>query len=199
MTLPREDIEAARRRILEAAGERFQQYGFGKTTMAEIAGDCGMSAANLYRYFENKHDIGAAMASQCLGQKTALLSEIVRDESLDPSDKMKSFILANLHSTHAEWADRPKMNELVDAVCHQRADIVEAYIADMHAMFKHIVEEGIAAGEFASCDSDEAAEALKAATFMFDYPGAMTICSLEELEHKAAAVSRLVLNGLKKR
>lgn len=199
MTIAREDIEAVRQRILEAAGERFQQYGFGKTTMAEIAGDCGMSAANLYRYFENKHDIGAAMASQCLGQKTAMLEEIVRDESLAPTDKMETFILANLRHTHAEWADRPRVNELVDAVCQQRTDIVDEYVRTMRAMFRRIVEEGIATGEFAPCDPEETAQSLKAATFMFDFPGAMNLCSLAEFEHMAMGVARLVLDGLKKR
>jgi AcrR family transcriptional regulator len=50
----------ARLQILDAAHRRFSAYGFGKTTMAEIADDVGMSAANLYRYFENKLDLGAA-------------------------------------------------------------------------------------------------------------------------------------------
>ncbi|MDH3693378.1 MAG: TetR/AcrR family transcriptional regulator, partial [Gammaproteobacteria bacterium] len=36
--------ENVRERILEAANVRFQQYGYNKTTMAEIAGDCKMSA-----------------------------------------------------------------------------------------------------------------------------------------------------------
>lgn len=197
MTLPREDIEAVRSRILEAAGERFRQYGFGKTTMAEIAGDCGMSAANLYRYFDNKHDIGAAMASRCLNVKTEILETVVRDDTLTPARKMESFILTNLRYTHGQWADRPRVNELVDAVCQQRADIVDDYVAQMQSMFKRILEEGIAAGEFAPCDPDETAEALKAATFLFDYPGAMTLCSLEVFERKANGVARLVLNGLK--
>ena len=53
--------EEIQQRILHAAEERFQQYGYNKTTMAEIARDCDMSAANLYRYFENKLAIGAAL------------------------------------------------------------------------------------------------------------------------------------------
>ncbi len=48
-----------RARILEASQGRFRQYGYNKTTMAEVAKDCGMSAANLYRYFENKHRTSA--------------------------------------------------------------------------------------------------------------------------------------------
>ncbi|NOQ82264.1 MAG: TetR family transcriptional regulator, partial [Methylophaga sp.] len=37
-----------RSQILSATEIRFSQYGYNKTTMAEIAKDCGMSAANLY-------------------------------------------------------------------------------------------------------------------------------------------------------
>lgn len=43
--------------ILHAARERSTMYSFNKTTMAEIAKDCDMSAANLYRFYENKLDI----------------------------------------------------------------------------------------------------------------------------------------------
>ena len=46
-----------RSQIIEAANARFKHYGYGKTTMAEIAADSGMSAANLYRYFKNKQEI----------------------------------------------------------------------------------------------------------------------------------------------
>ena len=44
--------EEIRTQILDAAEARFRTYGFGKTTMAEIASDIDMSTANLYRYFE---------------------------------------------------------------------------------------------------------------------------------------------------
>ena len=49
--------------ILAAAMRRFEQFGYSKTTMAEIAADCDMSAANIYRYFENKLEIGSRACS----------------------------------------------------------------------------------------------------------------------------------------
>lgn len=201
MTQPKEDIEAVRGRILEAAGDRFQQFGFGKTTMAEIAGDCGMSAANLYRYFENKEDIGAAMACQCLSLKAQALMEVVRDKSLSPGEKLETYIVTNLRYTHRQWVERPRMNELVDHICHKRTDLVDDYISNARMMLSTIVQEGVDAGEFAPCDVDGAAEALKAATFMFDYPNAMNVCRipLDVFEDKARGVARLVLNGLRTR
>ncbi|MFZ4071189.1 MAG: TetR/AcrR family transcriptional regulator, partial [Caulobacterales bacterium] len=53
---------STRERILHAAMMRIKHYGYGKTTMAEIASDCGMSPGNIYRFFEAKIDIAEAMA-----------------------------------------------------------------------------------------------------------------------------------------
>ena len=50
-------IEEIQQLILTAAQERFSQFGFNKTTMAEIAKDCKMSASNIYRFFDNKLEI----------------------------------------------------------------------------------------------------------------------------------------------
>lgn len=43
-----------RARILAAAERRFKHYGFAKTTIVDIASDCSMSHANVYRFFRNK-------------------------------------------------------------------------------------------------------------------------------------------------
>ena len=51
-----------REAILNAAAERILHYGYNKTTMSEIAADCGMSPGNIYRFFEAKIDIGEEMA-----------------------------------------------------------------------------------------------------------------------------------------
>ena len=76
-----ENQEETRSRILDAAEARFRTYGYGKTTMAEIAADVDMSAANLYRFFENKLDIGAALAQHCFDEREKPLVEIVNAKS----------------------------------------------------------------------------------------------------------------------
>ena len=50
-------LDETREKIIEAARERFTHYGYGKTTMAELARDCDMSSGNLYRFFPGKLDI----------------------------------------------------------------------------------------------------------------------------------------------
>lgn len=49
--------------IVAAARSRFQQFGYAKTSMQEIAAACGMSAANLYRFYDGKIAIGSAVAA----------------------------------------------------------------------------------------------------------------------------------------
>ena len=68
MKLTEETTEEIKHNILDKAFARFGHFGFGKTTMAEIAKDCEMSAGNLYRYFENKKEIGAGCAKRCMQQ-----------------------------------------------------------------------------------------------------------------------------------
>ena len=43
--------------ILEAAFTQFIQYGFQKTTMADIASGTGISRPSIYTYFDNKEEI----------------------------------------------------------------------------------------------------------------------------------------------
>ena len=74
--------------ILNAAEARFRSYGFGKTTMAEIASDIDMSTANLYRYFENKLAIGSAMAGRCFNEREIVLNEIVSRPGITESERM---------------------------------------------------------------------------------------------------------------
>ncbi len=77
--------DEVREKILAAAEKRFRSYGFGKTTMAEIAGDIDMSTANLYRYYENKLAIGTAMAGKCFCEREEFLKEIVSRTGLTES------------------------------------------------------------------------------------------------------------------
>ena len=60
-TNPKRDSNYTHNIILDAAEARLLHFGYNKTTMAEIAEDAGMSAANLYRYFKNKQEIAVKM------------------------------------------------------------------------------------------------------------------------------------------
>ncbi len=185
--------------ILDAASERFTQYGYNKTTMAEIAKDCGMSAANLYRHFENKLDIGANLACGCLTNKTSVIQEIVQQKKEPASKRLKDIVLGNLNYTYGQWSENPRMNEMVTAICGARLDIVDDYKSVEHALLVELLEDGIANGEFEIDDVEDTVNAIIAAISMFNTPLLMSIYTLEQFTSKANSVVKLLLNGILKK
>ena len=66
--------EETRERIMVKADELFRQFGFGKTTVADIAAELGMSPANIYKFFSSKEAIIQASCDRDL----VVLSEAVQ-------------------------------------------------------------------------------------------------------------------------
>jgi len=184
--------------ILKAAEERFRQYGFNKTTMAEIAKDCGMSAANLYRYFENKQDIGAAFAQQCMLERADILREVVRRPGLSATDRLQEYTLAMLRHNHQTTTNQPNINELVLLITSERQDIIRQKVATEQSLIAEILCEGNRNGEFDVPDVLLAAEAINLATVKFGVPIFIGLYPLEEFERKAINVVNLLIQGLKK-
>jgi len=52
-----------RKQIIETAERLYRQYGYRKTTVADIAAELGMSPANVYRFFASKDAISAEVAT----------------------------------------------------------------------------------------------------------------------------------------
>src|ERR1700753_510339 len=70
-------VEHERRaQILDAANTYFRNYGYGKTTVADLAKAIGLSSAYIYKFFESKQAIGEAVCRQALGRIAEELREI---------------------------------------------------------------------------------------------------------------------------
>jgi AcrR family transcriptional regulator len=182
---------------MNAARERFSRFGYGKTTMAEIAEDVGMSAANLYRYFENKQDIAAACASVCMDERLEALREVVRRPGLSAGKRLEELFLTLLRYTHEQAASQPRIEELVQAVARDRADIVHAKTRALVGLIAEILVKGNESGEFAVEDVIGNANAVYAATVLFGVPIFVNLYSMVEFEKTARNVARLIINGLR--
>ena len=183
--------------ILKAAELRFNVYGYQKTAMAEVAGDCTMSAANLYRYFDNKLAIGAALAKQCLAENEALLEQVVNDPSLSSSEKLVAFTLKQLGYTYDYFESAPKLAELVEVMTTQRPDVIETHRQHKLLLLEQLLVEGQRSGEFVFGDLIKTMDAVHSATLLFYFPLAMSLFPLAVLEEKATHVCELLLRGLK--
>src|ERR1700754_2373972 len=79
-----------RDQIIEAAGVHFSHYGYGKTTVADLAKAIGFSKAYIYKFFDSKQAIGEAICSRCLGSVLASVQGSVA-EGRTATDKFRRF------------------------------------------------------------------------------------------------------------
>jgi len=66
---------ARRRQILDAAATCFARDGFHRTSMQDIVRESGISAGLVYRYFEGKDDMIAAIVTEWHEQRQIVLAE----------------------------------------------------------------------------------------------------------------------------
>ncbi|MFQ5508543.1 MAG: TetR/AcrR family transcriptional regulator [Leptospirillia bacterium] len=188
-----------REQILDAADARFRRFGFGKTTMAEIAGDCDMSAANLYRYFKNKAEIGAAIAQRCMSAQAELLRQVVRTDGLSAAEKISRFVIGIFNYNHDQLANEPAMAELVQLVTRQHKDEVRRHkIEVMRSLMAEIIAEGNRTGEFDVSDVVGTAQTVLMGTFAFHSPFLIMadLFDRDELTQMAKNTAQLLVQGL---
>ena len=188
-----EDTQA---QILAAATERFRHYGYRKTTMAEVAGDCGMSAGNLYRYFESKSDIGAAVSVVWFAALHQAARAAIAQPGFSPRQKLEAYVLAVNRFTVESLRNTPHIQEMVDFLCAERRDLVEKHLDTCHEIVAGILDEGVKRGAFEIADIATSARAVLNAIVRFEYPPLLALSGETNFDEEARAVVSLIVEGL---
>jgi AcrR family transcriptional regulator len=183
-------------KILEAAHARFGQYGMGKTTMAEIAGDCDMSVGNLYRYYENKTEIGIDCCKGCFEEKKTLLREVLSRPELTAGQRLEAFVMETLNYLSGQFSQQPRLFELVIFISTEHMELVGQHLKEVQALLSEILSEGNKTGEFDVPDVLNASEMILAATMKFTAPHFLSMFPLEQLKKEAEGVVQLLIKGL---
>ena len=188
----------SREQILAAALARFQHYGYNKTTMAEIADDAHMSAANLYRYFDSKLDMAAACCNVCMEERLERLRAVARRPDSLPR-KLDAYVIAMIEHTHEIAITDTKISELIQTVSRERPKMIHDRLRAHYALLAEILQLGNDSGEFEVVDVGKTARYLYSALVIFDVPIFVGLFSRQEFEERAHGVVSLLLNGLRKR
>ncbi|HQL00474.1 MAG TPA: TetR/AcrR family transcriptional regulator [Smithellaceae bacterium] len=142
--------------IIFSARKQFTRFGYTKTTMDEIARECGITKPTLYQHYAGKADLFAAVIDHeqtaffaMIDQatvRTVTASEKLRIYAQMQVEAVKKFLLLGELSRHALLDLHPEALKVM-AICRQRE---EGRLAAW-------IEEGVASGEFASTDAQFAA------------------------------------------
>src|SRR3954452_13892587 len=85
-------------RILDCAERLFRHYGYGKTNVADIARELGMSPANIYRFFACKVEIHQDVCGRMLGASYNLGYEIIH-LPISAEDRLRRYVHAQYKLT----------------------------------------------------------------------------------------------------
>jgi AcrR family transcriptional regulator len=184
-----------RDQIVEAADEHFSHYGYGKTTVADLAKQIGFSKAYIYKFFDSKQAIGEAICSRCLGGIMEAVEEAVAGGK-SATDKMRRlFNTISGQSVELFFSDR-KLYDIAIYSCAERWPSSEAYVARVEQRVAEIIREGREAGEFErKTPIDEAARAIMMAFQPFMNP-MMLQYNLDAVPEGANEVVSLILRSL---
>ncbi len=184
--------------IVDAANTRFRHYGYGKTTMVEIAADTGMSAANLYRYFNSKQDIIAECANRCMCERVDRLRVAIKKSGMSAIEQLEAYVLTDLNMSHEMAEGDERISELVNNITLERPDMVYKKVEAENALIAEILLHGNETGEFNVDDITKTADAIHMSLIIFNVPSFMSLYSLEEFKEKAKSVIELIVTGLEK-
>ena len=191
-----DDKLSTRDRILHAAVTRIKHYGYGKTTMAEIAADCGMSPGNIYRFFQAKIDIAEAMARAHYAEEHAALAAIARKKDRPADARLREFFFKRMRDSYLLFEENSKILEVAEVLHRERPLLANEHLALERVFLSAVLEEGAMAGVFAQGDYNFLAEMLQAATMKFSLPQLFSHLTLQKLERELEGVLDLVLKGL---
>jgi len=188
-----------REQILDAAEGRFRHYGFAKTTMAELASDCSMSAGNLYRYFESKEEIGASIARRCMMTLDGICRDVIARTDIGPLRKLEVVIRAMADENRRRFECDTKLDELLSYMHQKRPETIKMFMDGLSHRIAEILVEGVSTGEITAEDPRETAiDIFHAGKGVVD-PAIIMHMSEDEFERRIRGVTRLIIEGVRAR
>lgn len=142
-----EDRTDTRGRILDVADRLFSHYGFGKTTVADIARDLGMSPANVYRFFGSKLEIVEAIATRLLDARHEHNLAIVAAPGT-ATERLMRFFTENYRLNVETFTADPKAYEIVEVAMTEQWQTIADHLVKMTDILEMLIRDGVAAGEF---------------------------------------------------
>lgn len=188
--------DSVRDQIVEAAKKRFSHFGYAKTTMAEVAGDCAMSPGNLYRFFPGKLDIAEAIATEDYSRHLDHLRKLAVAPGKDARTRLHDLLFEELRRTYRKLEKDPRAYEMARVIALERPTFANWMLENERKILVDLLEEAERRGEFSIADKEYTAEMVQSATMKFRYPQLWSKLTLPKLERELEGVMNLLIDGL---
>jgi AcrR family transcriptional regulator len=194
---------ATRARIADAAERLFRTLGYQKTAVADIARECGMSPANVYRFFASKSAINEAITERLLAGLVAEAEAIAAGPG-SAEARLRQAIVTLHERDIALFFQEKRLHDMVTAAMTEHWGVIERFVAALLGLWTRLLAEGMARGEFRPTDPARAAHLLKQCTMLWSHPLLIADClgrntEPEQLRTDLDAALDLLMAGLRPR
>lgn len=163
----RQERQARRRRIQQAAREVFAEKGYTKTSIEQVARQASLSVGAIYLYFRSKEDLYISLLEETLEAFDAELAQIHIRTDLHPAGRLQAawsyltnWAVSDVEGTRilrliAQSGVRKQLSDEVVEACAKGLTSVREHFASM-------LREGMEIGHYRSANADETADLLVA-------------------------------------
>ena len=198
MTMIFESVETdTGERILVTAERLFRQIGYNKTTVADIARELRMSPANVYRFFDSKKSIHAAVARSLMGG-VEVAAQAIAARSGPAASRLRELISTVHHMNSERYVGDAKLHEMVALAMEENWDVCVAHMQLITETVGRVIADGVMSGEFEAPDVPLAAMCTCTAMMRFFHPQMIAQC-LEKPGPTLEQMTDFVLAGLARR
>jgi AcrR family transcriptional regulator len=186
---------AVRDQIVEAAREHFGRYGYGKTTVSDLAKSIGFSKAYVYKFFDSKQAIGEAIAAKTLSTVVATVEQAVAGATT-PTAKFRSMFKVLVTTNVGLFFNDRKLYDVAAHAAGEQWPSARAYCERIKQLLAEVVREGRETGEFErKTPLDETVDAIDLVMQPYVNPLLLQY-NLDVAEQAPAQLSNLVLRSL---
>ena len=136
-----------RDQIVAAATEHFSRYGYGKTTVSDLAKAIGFSKAYIYKFFKSKQAIGEMICAKCLLDIETEVIAAIGSTPLPPEKLRRMFRAITEASLRLFFQDR-KLYEIAASAASEHWQSVIAYEVRIQGLLRDVLQEGRQSGDF---------------------------------------------------
>ena len=199
MARPHTDIEAGRNALLEVVDDLVRNRGAVDISMTDLAAAAGMSASNLYRFFDNKEALLEAVAERFFAEKIRIMVEVTESD-LPVRDKMYQYFARRYLANVEQYESEPDLLKSYLEIGQQYFEVVRGYVDLGDHYLSLIVAEAMEQGYFEGLSIDEAVSLINQMVQCYTNPDALFYVGTIKLRiEKLATIVETIFLGLGKK
>jgi AcrR family transcriptional regulator len=186
-----------RARIIETADAMFRRLGYAKTAVADIAGELGMSPANVYRFFASKNAIVEAICQRCLSEVDEKAWAVARGRG-SASSRIERLFIEILNYHRQNLITEKRVHDMVLVAMENNWDAIRAHTEVIRTVIELIVRDGIESGEFEPVDPRETSILIKRSMIVFCHPILVAECMQDghDLDTEVRASAQFLVRAI---